>query len=92
MRFRKLNQFLAFVFGYFWLPCPRCGQYTGGHEWNEKDPFQTRMINDHEGEGLCRDCAKELRHEAKARGDMKLEKGYKVILKPSVIVPTIELK
>jgi hypothetical protein len=31
-KFRFLNQIYAFVLGYFWLPCPVCGNYFGGHE------------------------------------------------------------
>lgn len=30
---RFLNQLWAFIAGYFWLPCPLCGRYFGGHEW-----------------------------------------------------------
>ena len=22
--------------GYFWLPCPRCGKWFGGHEWGRE--------------------------------------------------------
>ena len=29
---RSLNQLHAAVFGFFWLPCPLCGTYFGGHE------------------------------------------------------------
>lgn len=29
---RLLNKFYAWAFGYFWLPCPICGKYFGGHE------------------------------------------------------------
>lgn len=29
---KLLNQFYAFVFGYFWLPCPKCGEMFGGHQ------------------------------------------------------------
>lgn len=38
---RLLHKLYAFIFGYFWLPCPKCGRYFGGHEkhggiiWNE---------------------------------------------------------
>jgi hypothetical protein len=31
-RFRTLNRLYAFLWGYFWLPCPKCGQMFGGHE------------------------------------------------------------
>ena len=29
---RSLNRLYAAVYGYFWLPCPLCGTYFGGHE------------------------------------------------------------
>ena len=29
---RFIHQLYAFLNGYFWLPCPICGQYFGGHE------------------------------------------------------------
>ena len=29
---RLLNRIYAFIFGYFWLPCPVCGKKFGGHE------------------------------------------------------------
>lgn len=31
-RFRFLNRLYAIFAGYFWLPCPMCGQMFGGHE------------------------------------------------------------
>lgn len=27
-----LHQLYAFIFGYFWLPCPKCGEMFGGHQ------------------------------------------------------------
>ena len=30
---RWLHRIIAAVGGYFWLPCPSCGQMFGGHEW-----------------------------------------------------------
>lgn len=29
---KLLSQFYAWVFGYFWLPCPKCGTMFGGHQ------------------------------------------------------------
>ncbi len=29
---RRTHQFYAWLFGYFWLPCPICRRYFGGHE------------------------------------------------------------
>ena len=56
MRSRKLNEVYANLLGYFWLPCPICGQEFGGHE-------ATGMAIYPEGEPLgrviCEDCTKE---------------------------------
>lgn len=37
MRGNPLKQFYAFIFGYFWLPCPfpGCGRWFGGFEFGE---------------------------------------------------------
>lgn len=40
--------------GYFWLPCPMCGEEFGGHEWAGH-----LMRSDHEGTGICANCAAE---------------------------------
>jgi hypothetical protein len=29
---RYFHRFYARIFGYFWLPCPKCGEMFGGHE------------------------------------------------------------
>jgi len=26
------NRIYAWLFGYYWEPCPLCGEYMGGHE------------------------------------------------------------
>lgn len=33
---RRLRQMYAWAFGYFWLPCPLCGNESGGHEWRDR--------------------------------------------------------
>ena len=55
-RFRFLNKIYANIAGYFWLPCPICGEYFGGHEW--KDDCEL-MINSHSGKGVCQECCEE---------------------------------
>ena len=30
---RWAHRLYAHVAGYFWLPCPLCGEHFGGHEW-----------------------------------------------------------
>lgn len=64
MKFRKLNKAFAKTFGYFWLPCPLCGQETGGHEWlwQNKPNRPTACIEISTQElpityqGICKDC------------------------------------
>jgi hypothetical protein len=34
---RWIEQLYARNHGYFWLPCPRCGRYFGGHEQKGTD-------------------------------------------------------
>jgi len=34
-RFRRLNRAYAYAAGFFWLPCPVCGQMFGGHELSD---------------------------------------------------------
>jgi hypothetical protein len=37
MKNRSLNRAYARAAGYFWFPCPVCGQEFGGHEWRETE-------------------------------------------------------
>lgn len=32
---RSAAQAYASTHGFFWLPCPLCGSYFGGHEWQD---------------------------------------------------------
>lgn len=48
---RLLNRAYAFVFGYFWLPCPLCGFYYGGHEWEMGSWVVLRWYEP--GHGVC---------------------------------------
>lgn len=55
---RFLHRWYAAWNGYFWLPCPLCHEYFGGHEWsNDNCP----SIPDSErlgiGKGICKNCA-----------------------------------
>lgn len=59
MRFRTFNRLRAKLNNYFWLPCPLCGRYFGGHEWLiHYDLVAT--IPDENNErvniGICPDC------------------------------------
>lgn len=46
--------------GFFWMPCPMCGRYTGGHEWSDIGELRSviYVIGDREGlgHGICRKC------------------------------------
>lgn len=48
---RILNQIYAGLHGYFWLPCPICGNHFGGHEWKE-----SLNITSYKGIGVCSQC------------------------------------
>ncbi len=54
---RWLHRLYAAVMGYFWLPCPRCGRYFGGHEMGGG-----RIDHGGYGEGTCPLCP-ETTHE-----------------------------
>jgi hypothetical protein len=45
---RSFHQAYAWLFGYFWLPCPLCDRMFGGHECGEmsvqRPPSGTRWI------------------------------------------------
>ncbi len=66
---RLLHRFWAWFAGYYWMPCPLCGKYIGGHEhdWNKSGCLMTA-----EGTGKttcydCRDKAEELNIECFGR-------------------------
>jgi hypothetical protein len=65
MRFRLLHRLYARWGGYFWLPCPLCGQHFGGHEWRDVDGKVASIPTGHPGnalwsesEGICPDCTR----------------------------------
>ena len=47
---RTLHRIYAWMFGYFWLPCPVCGRMFGGHEI--ANAFTAALITDH-GHAYC---------------------------------------
>lgn len=57
---RKVNEWYARAHGYFWLPCPVCGEKFGGHEWEQVDGKPSAIYNDPEnpgkGRGICPAC------------------------------------
>lgn len=56
---RVVNRAFAAVTGYFWLPCPLCKQYFGGHQWRDING-QSSVIENGEGSGtaICPDCTR----------------------------------
>lgn len=60
MKLRTLNKLYANFLGYFWLPCPLCGQMFGGHEVSFKYGASNHfiMIDWNRGEAACPDCAR----------------------------------
>ena len=51
---RFLHKLYAWTFGYFWLPCPLCGEMFGGHEWEVPEAVLWRGEN--AGAGVCKNC------------------------------------
>lgn len=58
MEKRLNNWFYAKTHGYFWLPCPICGNNFGGHEWKSGNDL---MIGLGKGKGVCPDCGEKAR-------------------------------
>lgn len=60
MRHRAANRAYALVGGYFWLPCPLCGQEFGGHEWRDIDSKRSSIPAPDGPQGMsigiCPDC------------------------------------
>ena len=61
---RAWHAWYARHFGYFWAPCPLCGEYFGGQEWRSVDG-KTSVIPDPDyppgsgrGTGICPACTK----------------------------------
>lgn len=60
---RFLHHIYAKALGYFWLPCPLCGEHFGGHEWMESKTRMERRASIPTGPntaiGVCRNCIDE---------------------------------
>lgn len=55
---RRLHKIWAGLAGYFWLPCPLCGEMFGGHEWKTSALSSTIMTSWHTATGVCPNCHK----------------------------------
>ncbi len=47
---RWCHRCYAWFAGYFWLPCPVCGQMFGGHEWSGGWVF---VLEDYQPKATC---------------------------------------
>ena len=50
---RWFNRLYAFLNNYFWLPCPLCDRYFGGHEWFGENSL---WIDYRNAKGVCLKC------------------------------------
>ena len=53
-----MHRVWAFVMGYFWMPCPLCGESFGGHEWaGGASSIRVRgFVTYANGVGICPVC------------------------------------
>jgi hypothetical protein len=58
MRMRTMNRLFAAVAGYFWMPCPLCDQYFGGHEWRDINGRSSVVHAEVGHVGICPDCTR----------------------------------
>jgi len=58
---RYFNKLYANINGYFWLPCPVCGEYMGGHEWKLGGSIPIKHDKGYYlGDGICDNCERKL--------------------------------
>jgi hypothetical protein len=64
---RALHRLWAWMFGYFWAPCPVCGKHFGGHECGRSTvPL---MYEKGRGKLVCsHECGKKAQELNDARG------------------------
>jgi hypothetical protein len=54
---RWINQLYAYFKGYYWEPCPVCGEKFGGHEWYGALIISHGLLFKEDKEGICPMCA-----------------------------------
>lgn len=59
MKVRFLHKLFANAFGYFWLPCPDCGEVFGGHETGDRSVSVGHGMS---GRILCPRCSERRIH------------------------------
>ena len=63
---RAMHRLWAWLFGYFWLPCPVCGKHFGGHEHVWTVPL---ICDDGRAYSVCsHECGKKAQELNDARG------------------------
>lgn len=58
---RSWHQWYAQTNHYFWIPCPLCGEYFGGHEWRDVDGLSSSVPDPDDprlGMGICPTCTR----------------------------------
>src|SRR4051794_20131840 len=60
-RRRWLARLVARANGYFWMPCPRCGENFSGKEWGTWGYPALPTRQDGSSSGICGPCAVETR-------------------------------
>lgn len=65
-KWRRLSKLYARVLGYFWLPCPICKKYFGGHEWLPGNDLND-LNGSGRGQGVCPRCGPEARRLNEAK-------------------------
>ena len=55
---RWMHKLYARFFGFFWLPCPLCGDLFGGHEWRSRAAVLWHKDRSG-GTGVCEKCIPE---------------------------------
>jgi hypothetical protein len=53
---RFVQRWWAWLRGYFWEPCPLCGQYFSGAEWADSGYATIPTGEPGKGRGICTDC------------------------------------
>ena len=51
---RTFHRLWAWFASYFWIPCPLCGEFFGGHEIS--DLYLVPATEDSNGKCVCKDC------------------------------------
>jgi len=73
MKHRILNKMKAKMGGYFWLPCPLCGEEFGGHEWLNGNTLMETPTN---GTGVCPDCGDKVKEINKDLKEVWRKHGF----------------